>query len=310
MHFSCSLPVDDIGEDEFLSIDVITKMVQAIDHAGLHGVFVTDHPAPSGRWLSGGGHATLDPFVALSIAAAASPRLHVHTHILVLAYRNPFVVAKAAATLDALSGGRLIMGIGTGYLKPEYAAIGVPFEERGALTDESIAVMRRAWTGEPVQHQGRYFEARDTVILPRPVRPEGIPIWAGGNAERAIRRAVELCEGWCPFPVEGIVSKTARTDELANIAQLKDKLAFAHDHAAKVGRTAPLTICIGKFGGNTIKPGSRDDVARAIDDYGALKEAGVTWTTMSVPSPSGQAFIDNVQWFGEEIAAKVNDKAQ
>src|SRR5581483_9721729 len=133
MRFSCALPLDD---DAFLSIDAIAELVAAIDRAGLDACHVTDHPAPSRRWLDHGGHATLDPFVALTVAASASRRIRLHTHILVLAYRNPFVVAKAAASLDALSGGRLVMGIGTGYLRPEYAALGVPFEARGTLTDE------------------------------------------------------------------------------------------------------------------------------------------------------------------------------
>jgi probable F420-dependent oxidoreductase len=307
VRFSCSLPVDDIGEDGFLSIEGLSEMVRAIDRAGLDACFLTDHPAPSRRWLDLGGHATLDPFVALAIAATASPRIHLHTYILVLAYRNPFVVAKSAASLDALSGGRFIMGIGTGYLRPEYAAVGVPFEERGALTDEAITILRQAWTGEPVAYRGRHFEARDAVVLPKPANPAGIPIWAGGNSERAIRRAVEKCEGWCPFPVTGVVSKTARTEELGSIAQFKEKLAYAHDHGAKIGRDRPLEICMGRFAQEDVtKPGERLDAARAIDDYAALAEAGVSWTPMSVPSPSRSAFIENVQWFGEEVAAKVN----
>ena len=306
MKFSVSLPVDDIA-GEFLSMAAIGEMVRAIDRAGIDACFVTDHPAPSRRWLDHGGHATLDPFVVLSVAAAASERMRVHTHILVLAYRNPFVVAKAAASLDALSGGRLVMGIGTGYLRPEYAALGVPFEERGALTDEALAILRQAWTGEPVAHQGRHFEARDVVVLPKPADPAGIPIWAGGNSERAIRRAVEHCEGWCPFPVAGLVSKTARTEELADIGQLRDKLAYAHDLAAKIGRSQPLEICMGRFAHDAqMKPGERGDAARAIDDYLQLAEAGVGWTTMSVPSPSRSAFIENLHWFGEEVVAKVN----
>ena len=307
MQFSCSLPIDGTVGGEFSSIEAIHEMVGAIDRAGLHACFVTDHPAPSRRWLDHGGHATLDPFVALSIAATASKRVRLHTYILVLAYRNPFVVAKAAASLDALSGGRFLMGIGTGYLKPEYAAVGVPFEERGALTDEAIDVLRQAWTGEPVAYQGRHFAARDAVVLPMPANPSGIPIWAGGNSERAIRRAVERCDGWCPFPVTGQVSATARTDELANIAQLREKLAHARELGMSLGRQRPLEICMGRFEHDAaMKPDGRPDPARAIDDYAELAEAGVSWTPMSVPSPSRSAFIDNVLWFGEEIAAKVN----
>ena len=87
-----------------------------------------------------------------------------------------------------------------------------PTIDRGEITDESIAILRKAWTGEPVEYESARFKARGIQVLPRPAREDGIPIWAGGNAKRAIRRAVEACEGWCPFPVEGIVTRTARTD--------------------------------------------------------------------------------------------------
>ena len=305
MKFSCSLPLDEPAPGEFITMEAITEMAIAADHARLDAMFVTDHPAPTDRWLAGGGHSTLDPFVALTAVAAASPRLLLHTHILVLAYRNPFVVAKAAASLDALSGGRFVMGIGTGYLKPEYGAVGVSFDDRGEITDESIAILRKAWTGEPVEYESARFKARGIQVLPRPAREGGIPIWAGGNAKRAIRRAVEACEGWCPFPVEGIVTRTARTDELSNMTQLEEKLAYARGYAEEIGRTKPLTICMGRFGGASLSPSGKDDVARAIDDYGRLAEAGVSWATISVPAPSRAAFIENVHWFGEEIAAKV-----
>ena len=305
MYFSCSLPLNETTPGEFLTLGAIAEMVQAIDRAGLDGVCVTDHPAPSGRWLAGGGHATLDPFVALTVAATASPRIQLQTHVLVLAYRNPFVVAKAAASLDALSNGRFIMGIGTGYLKPEYAALGVSFEDRGEITDESIRIMRQAWTGQPVQHDGPRFTARETVILPRPPRPSGIPIWAGGNAKPAIRRAVELCDGWSPFPAAGLLTKTARTDELSTIAHLKEKLAYAHEIANQIGRTDPLTISMGRLDSSTLTPQDAGAASEAVDAYGELADAGVTWTTMSVPSSSRSAFADNVQWFGEEVAAKL-----
>jgi len=304
MRFSCSLPVDDIGENGFLSIEGISQMAVAMEKAGLDATFVTDHPAPSRRWLDGGGHATLDPFVVLSVAAAATTRLRLHSHILVLAYRNPFIVAKSVASLDRLSGGRFQMGIGTGYLKPEYAAVGVPFDERGALTDEAIKVLRMAWTGEPVAHKSKYFEARDTCVLPTPVQTP-LPIWAGGNSNRAIRRAVEMCEGWCPFPVSGVVSATTRTEELSSIEQLRDKLRYVENLCEQTGRTAPLQVCMALFGHQAMKPGERPEAERLIASYSELHEAGVHWTTVSLPSPSRAAFIENVQWFGEEVAPKV-----
>jgi probable F420-dependent oxidoreductase len=304
MRFSCLLPIDEGQGREFGTIDAIAAMAAAMDQAGVDAGSVTDHPAPSSRWLAGGGHPTLDPFVALTALASASSRLMLHTHILVLAYRNPFVVAKSAASLDALSQGRFIMGIGTGYSKPEYAAVGVPFEDRGAITDESIAILRAAWTGEPVVHESPRFFARDAVVLPRPHHGD-IPIWAGGNAKRAIRRAVELCEGWCPFPASGVLTKTARTDELATVDQLRDLLAYARAHGEAVGRTRPLTVCMGRLGDGRLVPGDAASAARAVEDYLELAALGVSWTTIGVPAPSLPAFIDNLAWFGSEVIAPV-----
>lgn len=308
MRFSCSLPLGDIGEEDFLSVAAISQAVRAIDEAGLDATFVTDHPAPSHRWLESGGHATLDPFVALSVAAAASDRIRLHTHILVLAYRNPLIVAKSIASLDRLSGGRFTLGIGTGYLKSEYAAVGAPFQDRGELTDEAIRVLRKAWTGQPINHVGKHFEAAGNCVLPTPVQSP-LPIWAGGNAPRAIRRAVEMCEGWSPFPAAGVLSRTAKTEELSNLVQLREKISYAHDIAEKIGRTEPLQICMGCFGNGAIKPGDAGEAAKLVEEYAGLVEAGVTWTTLALPSPSLSAFVENVQWFGEEVASRVPGRA-
>ncbi|MGI9295254.1 MAG: LLM class F420-dependent oxidoreductase [Pseudomonadales bacterium] len=300
MRFSCSLPV----ANDFSSIENISDAVNAIDNAGFASVFVTDHPAPTQRWLEGGGHPTLDPFVALSVAATASVRIRLHTHVLVLAYRNPFVVAKAAASLDRLCGGRLTLGIGTGYMKAEYNAVGVPFEERGELTNEAIEILRRAWAGEPIDYKGKRFKAVGTCVLPTPAQSP-LPIWAGGNAPAAIRRAVAMCEGWSPFYATGAVSRSTKTHELASIAQLRGKIEFAHEFADKIGRAEPLEICMGIIGDNAIKPHASEEAARLVDEYWKLIEAGVSWTTMSLPSPSLASFIENAQWFGEEVISKL-----
>lgn len=306
MKFSCDMPLDFTDDKvEFNSIAAITTMAQAVEKAGLDAIYLTDHPAPSSRWLAGGGHPTLDPFVALSVAAAATTTLDVMTHVLVLAYRNPFVVAKMAATLDHISGGRLILGIGTGYSKPEYAAVGVEFDARGEITTESLKVMQQAWSGEVVHYESPRFFARDTVIRPLPANRKSVRVWAGGNAKPAIRRAVELCDGWVPFPAQGVLTKTARTDELATYDQLKEKIDYAHEHAAAIGRTDPLTICMSTLDFTEMKPRDPACVQRLVDTYGKNAELGITWATTGMPHPSLSEWLDNVQWFGEEIAAKV-----
>jgi probable F420-dependent oxidoreductase len=305
MRFSCSLPI----EGSFQSVEAIANAARAIEAAGVDACFVTDHPAPSAEWLSqpqNGAHETLDPFVALTIAATVTTRLQLHTNIIVLPYRNPFIVAKSAASLDAVSGGRVILGVAVGYHQPEFDTLGVPFDERGAITDEAIAVLRKAWTGEAVAHHGLHFNARDAVVRPRPARPEGIPIWGGGNSRRAIRRAVELCDGWSPFPAPAWVTRFAGTDELETIGQLREKLAYLRDYASEIGRVAPIEICTGRFGQNgQLNHGGAVDAARAIDDYSELAEAGVTCAGFHVPAENPAQFAEDVQWFGEEIIARV-----
>src|SRR6476620_5417528 len=147
MNFTIGLPTDHVGHaDEFVTGVAVMECAAASEAAGFDACFVTDHPAPDTKWLAGGGHHALDPFVALSFAAAATTRLRVQTHILVLPYRNPLLTAKSVLSLDVLSGGRVILGVAPGYLKPEFAALGVDFDERNELTDEAIDVMRTIWT--------------------------------------------------------------------------------------------------------------------------------------------------------------------
>ena len=127
-------------QPEFVTREGITRFARAAEAAGFHGLGFTDHPAPSHKWLMSGGHDALDPFVALTLVAAVTERLRLIPNILVLPYRNPFLVAKAAATLDALSDGRFVLSVATGYLRSEYRSLGVDFDRRNELFDEALEV--------------------------------------------------------------------------------------------------------------------------------------------------------------------------
>src|SRR5437764_293431 len=192
LRFSVGLPTDHVAAaDDFVTGEAVMECAKAAEEAGFAACFVTDHPAPDIKWLAGGGHHALDPFVALSFAAAATTRMRVQTHILVLPYRNPLLTAKSVLSLDVLSGGRVILGVASGYLKPEFAALGVDFDERNELTDEAIDVMRRVWTADEVVAEGRHFRTRGTSMRPHPphapggsptrsslpVRGERVPSW-------------------------------------------------------------------------------------------------------------------------------------
>src|SRR3954469_11027840 len=130
---------------EFVSGENLARFARAAEAAGFDGIAFTDHPAPSDRWLNAGGHDALDPFVAMGVAAAHTSTLRMIPNIVVLPYRNPFVVAKAGATLDLLSDGRFTLAVGAGYLKREFTALGVEFDERAALVEEALEVIRAIW---------------------------------------------------------------------------------------------------------------------------------------------------------------------
>lgn len=145
-----------------------------------------------------------DPLIWLAFAAAAAPTLRLGTCILIVPQRNPLVLAKELATLDQLSGGRVELGLGVGWLKEEFDALGVPWEHRGARNDEYIAAMRALWAGPHAEFHGRFVDFDPVTCSPRPVQ-SSIPILVGGDTERAIDRAVRLADGY--FPGEGDVER-------------------------------------------------------------------------------------------------------
>src|SRR6185312_9847254 len=183
---------------ELLTGDSIATVAAAAEDAGLHGFGFTDHPAPSQRWLEAGGHEALDPFVALGFAAARTTRIRLVPNIVVLPYRNPFVVAKSGATLDLLSAGRFTLAVGVGYLKREFAALGVDYDERAQLFEEALQVIRAVWTGDDISFEGKHFSARGITAHPRPGAAP--PIWIGGNTAASRERVARYGDGWCPFP--------------------------------------------------------------------------------------------------------------
>ena len=264
----------------------VATMASAAEAAGFHGFGFTDHPAPTQRWLEAGGHDALDPFVAMGFAAAHTTSLRLIPNIVVLPYRNPFVVAKSGATLDLLSGGRFTLAIGVGYLKKEFAALGVDFEERGALLEEALDVIRTVWTTDDVSYEGRHFTAQGITAHPRPFSDPHPPIWIGGNTAAARRRTAEYGDGWCPFPAPAGLAKTARTDQLDS----NDALAVGIDDLRRrldeVGRDpAGIDITFSNLAG-----GAPGDAAFNPDAYLAdledLAKLGVTWIQVSVPGDS------------------------
>src|SRR5262245_30530865 len=171
MRIDAALPFDRIAQgDEFLRPEAVAEIGALLERLGFNGCNVTDHPCPTGRWLDAGGHHAQDPFVMLSLVAAATTRLRLQTGILVLPYRNPFVTARAVATLDLFSGGRVTLGVGAGYLKGEYRALGADFDRRNEIMDEYLRALKAALSGEEFTFRGTGYQALGNRILPGPIQ--------------------------------------------------------------------------------------------------------------------------------------------
>ena len=273
------------------AVDVLAAAVQA---AGWDGFAFTEHPIPSARWLAGGGHQSLDPFVALAHVAATATRLRLLTYLAVAPYRNPFLLAKAAATLDRLSAGRLILGLGTGYLKSEFFALGADFDERNALFDEALDVLPLHWRGEPFSYEGRHFAARDVIARPLPSQ-DPIPIWIGGNAAVTIRRVAERAQGWMPLTGPPGLATTARTAYLAGLADIAAKVRELRDLAGE--RAAGIDVALAYMDPSIAT--ARVEVDRHREQLAAMEEAGATWVVVAGPPGSESRSLEFVQAFGE-----------
>jgi probable F420-dependent oxidoreductase len=287
MHFTITHPMHRHPYNpELVSGDGIAAVAAAAEVAGFHGFGFTDHPAPTQRWLEAGGHDALDPFVAMAYAAARTTTLRLIPNIVVLPYRNPFVVAKSGASLDLLSGGRFTLAVGVGYLKREFAALGVDYEQRAELFDEALDVIRTIWTTDDVSFEGKHFSAHGITAHPRPVSHPHPPIWVGGNTGAARRRVAQKGDGWCPFPAPALLAQTARTAPLDSVDRLADGIADLRRRVDEAGRDwLKFDVVFTNLDGGS--PADDDFNADAylsgMEKLGAL---GVTWLQVGLPGDS------------------------
>lgn len=185
--------------------EAISRVARAAETAGFESLWAGEHvvlpdpqapPSPMAP-----ADPILDPIVALTHCAAVTSRLRLGTGIIILPQRNPLVLAKQLASLDVLSGGRLVVGLGVGYLEPEFRALGAPFEQRGAVTDDYLAAMRAIWTEPKPSYKGRFAAFANIQAHPQPAqRP--LPIVIGGRSAPAFRRAVQHGQGWYGFGLD------------------------------------------------------------------------------------------------------------
>jgi probable F420-dependent oxidoreductase len=287
--------------DEFLGSEAIAEVARTAERVGFNAGCDTDHPVPTGRWLDTGGHHAQDPFVILSFVAAVTRTLRLQTGILVLPYRNPFITARAVATLDFLSGGRVTLGLGAGYLKGEYKALGVNFERRNEIMDEYLAAMKAAWTADEFTFQGTGYQALGNRILPRPIQKPHPPLMIGGNSKRAIRRAAELGDGWNPFLSSAAASATVRTPAMADEMDVADGIAYMREHCEKIGRKQLPEVVLGAVN----QPNQAWNAQGLLEKIDKYRELGVSTVGATIDGRTRAEWCDNAQRYGVEIIAKL-----
>lgn len=215
MRFSVTFPSPDSTTGTADLVDYIS-LAREVESAGLHAISVTDHPFPR---LEPGvpGHQAFDPFVLLTAVGAATRRIRLHFSLLVAPYRNPFLVARALATMGMMYPDRVTAAFGAGYLQDEFEALGADFTDRGTQVEEVLTAILAALEGVPVYAQGRTWRASGNVMAPVPHRGS-VKLWRGGNGNRALAYAATKLDGWTPFEIAAPAAALTQSESLDDAA--------------------------------------------------------------------------------------------
>lgn len=291
----------------FDSAGAVMEVAGFAEQAGFDALTVTDHPFPPTDWAAGDGHHPLDPFVALSFAAAATSRIRLQTGLLVLPYRHAFSVAKSVSSLDVLSGGRVVLGVAAGYLVDEFTALGVNYEARNDLMDEMIEAMDRAWTGRDVRWSAPFHQVPGNQMLPAPVQRPRPTLLVGGNSKLAIRRAVEFGDGWAPMGNPTQLAAVRRTAVIETVKDLSDLIGYARKHATSVNRTRPLEVSftpVRNWLGDKL-----DHPAEALADIVEWHAIGVDQIVVDVPGDTVDDWTKECSAAARVLAPHLDERA-
>ena len=253
----------------------------AAEEAGFDAAFVVDHLAIPPDQSEGSGGRYFEPLTTLAYLAALTRRIRLGVGVLVLPYRPAVYLAKQVATLQELSNGRLILGAGVGWMRPEFRALGVDPRKRGAITDETLEVLHQLFDNDVSAYSGRHVAFPEFIFAPRPARP---PIWIGGAGPAAIERTLRYGDGYYPIGLPP-----------AELAQIAGRLREA---AAARGRPVPMLVS-----GGTLPDGSPRPM---IDRISAVREAGVDYYVLGLGRyPEAAAFRAGIERFAAEVIPEV-----
>ena len=241
-----------------------------------------------------------EPLSVLNFIAGCTERIRLGTHVLIIPYRQPVYTAKILATLDALSGGRLIVGAGPGWLAEEFAALGLTnFAERGDVTDEYLRLFKELWTKDDPEFEGKYVQVSRIGFQPKPVRRPHPPIWIGGHSGLALRRVARLGDGWMPIGLRPptLLQPPEMEEKIARLRVLLREADRAED-AVTISFTAPFVITKTPASPRPVMHGSPEEIASDLRRYHAL---GVQNFNINLPGFVISEQVEAMEQFAREV---------
>ena len=258
------------------TIEDIARIARAADAFGYDHLTCSEHVAVPENEVAVRGGRYWDPLATFGYLAAHTTRLRFATDVVVLGYHHPLAIAKRYGTLDLVSGGRLVLGLGVGSLEEEFDLLGAPFADRGARADDHLRALRVAMSTTRPSHDGPYYRYDNVVVEPAALQAR-VPFWIGGRTPRSLRRAVELGDGWCPFWLSA--------------AKVTDMLDHARDTEAWQAREVPLEIVLQNT--RPIDPAASAEQARVVVDE--LVGCGATTLSLRFVHHSLEHYLEQLE---------------
>jgi probable F420-dependent oxidoreductase len=278
--------------------DVIRSTAVRAEQLGYDSVWVSDHVVVPHANVVNFGETVFDPLMTLAVAAGATSRVRLGTTVLIVPYRNPVVTAKMISSLDALSGGRVVFGIGAGWVAAESAMLGVPFAERGAMTDEYLEAMRELWTSRAPAFTGKYTQFNGLTFEPKPLQKPHPPIWVGGHSRAALRRAAQFGAAWHPINRSPEELRSGRT-ELAQLCQARGRavspaLTLRNDvRILGPGQSALASAHAGRV--------LAGEPAALVDQIAEVADCGVEHLVLEFLAADGPELDEQMALFAERV---------
>jgi probable F420-dependent oxidoreductase len=282
--------------------EIIKTTAVRAEQLGYDSAWVSDHVVVPRANIKNFGETIFDPLVTLGVIAGATSRVRLGTTVLIVPYRNAVVTAKMVSSLDALSGGRVVLGVGAGWVAAESAMLGVPFKERGAMTDEYLDAMRELWTSPAPSFAGKYTQFADVVFEPKPLQKPHPPIWVGGHTKAALRRTARIGAAWHPInrPPDELRAGMTEIARLCREQRRADVPALTLRNDVKIlraGESAPASTHAGRV--------LAGEPAALVEQVRELAECGVEHLVLEFLAADGRELEAQMALFAERVRPKL-----